>query len=65
MNVTFFENQHYFPKNSLQGENGSKKNFWDLFQITTSTITTPTPFSFSEPEPELNETPINQTNTLE
>ena len=65
MNVTFFENQHYFPKNSLQGENGSKKNFWDLFQITTSTITTPTPFPVSEPEPELNETPINQTNTLE
>ena len=60
MNVTFFENQHYFPKKSLQGENGSKKNFWDLFQITT-----PTPFPVSEPEPELNETPINQTNTLE
>ena len=60
MDVTFFENQPYFPKISLQGENGSKKNFWDLFQIITLT-----PFPVSKPKPKSNETPTAQTNTLQ
>ena len=67
MDVTFFKNQPYFPKNSLQRENWNKENFQDLFQIIT-----PTPFSISkpelavfEPEPESNEIPTAQNNTLE
>ena len=60
MDVTFFKNQPYFPKISLQGKNGRNENFWDLFQIIT-----PTPFPVSKPKPESNKTPTAQTNTLE
>ena len=60
MGITFFENQPYFPKISLRGENGSKENFWDLFQIIT-----PTPFPISKPKLESNKTPIAHTNILE
>ena len=60
MDVTLFKNQPYFPKISLQGENESKQNVQDLFQIIT-----PTPFIVSKSKPESNETPTAQTSTLE
>lgn len=34
MDVKFAENQPFFPKNSLQGENiVEKENFWETLQI--------------------------------
>ena len=30
MDVTYFENQRYFSKKSLQGKNVGKENFWEL-----------------------------------
>lgn len=48
MDVTFLENQPYFQKNSLQGENLEEENFWDITTIPLpktidpcDTITTP------------------------
>lgn len=48
MDVSFFENQPYFAKNSLHTENmtieASFRNFWDTFSIfESSTCGTPTP----------------------
>ena len=39
--VTFFENQAFYPRNLPQGESGSDPNFWEQFKISNSEIIVP------------------------
>ena len=50
MDLTFFENTPFFPKNSLQGEKNSEENFWHFSsEILNSTTLRSIPISKSNP----------------
>lgn len=46
MDVTFFENQSYYPKSAIQGENSREYQIWDLLQDTQANLNPPnSPYS--------------------
>ncbi|PKA63925.1 Retrovirus-related Pol polyprotein from transposon TNT 1-94 [Apostasia shenzhenica] len=67
MDVTFFENQSYFPKSEIQGENSREYQIWDLLQDTQavlpSTEDTQAVFPSTEPNPDTQPTPLEEPNS--
>ena len=49
MDVTFFENQSYFPKSDIQGENSREYQIWDILQDTQAASFSPSPNSATVP----------------